>query len=135
MKKTGVCLLCLLAIFFIFGCAHSDIEENQSAHYDKYKDEGEFWGELPYSLDFENKAGAQTVAIDEKLALKIGNAVIASVYGEEVLKDTMFIVSEISAKNVFIVSRVPKEVEVLGGSYSVAISKTDGAIVKVWPGE
>ena len=42
---------------------------------------------------------------------------------------------ELEDKDVFVVSRIPKGGETLGSDYNVAISKKDGAIIKIWAGE
>ena len=99
---------------------------------------GEFKGVVSSSdFDFENQAkvSEKEMIVDEKLALEIGNAVIKSVYNENVLLQTEFVVCELENKDVFVVSRMPKDSETLGGDYNVAISKKDGAIIKIWTGE
>ena len=82
----------------------------------------------PLSFTFEESGG-----IDENLALDIGNAAIKSAYSNEdknILKNTKFQVYELKDKNVYVVYRYYEDS--MGGAYGVAISKKDGAIVKMW---
>ena len=71
--------------------------------------------------------------IDEKLAYEIGTAVLKSIIGEEEISETNFEVYEV--EDVFVVSRLPKDRHVLGGCYSVVISKTNGAVLSAFLGE
>ena len=122
-----ICLLLLtISLVFVSGCSNAD---------DMPADDGKFLGVVSYwDIDFDNEAGVADIIIDEKLALEIGNAVLQSVFGQNLITDTEFLVGEVKDKDIFIVTRVLKGVE-MGGDYNVAISKKDGAILRIWQGE
>lgn len=99
---------------------------------------GEFKGVVSdWDIDLDSQVGVPTKGfiVDEKLALEIGNAVIKSVYNENILLQTEFVVYELKDKDIFVVSRIPKGDEKLGGDYNVAVNKKNGAILKIWAGE
>ena len=122
-----ICLLLLtISLVFVSGCSNAD---------DMPADDGKFLGVVSgWDIDFDNEEGVADVIIDEKLALEIGNAVLKSVLGQDIITDTEFLVCEFKDKDIFIVSRSLKEYE-MGEDYCVAISKKDGAILRVWQGE
>ena len=120
MKKILICMF--ICCCLLVSCNSSNPE----------KDEGEFRGVVPAS----QVGGGIPVkyAIDEEMALEIGNAILKKIFGEEVIKNTRFIVCEVDGKDYFVVSRLPKNYE-MGGDFGVAINKEDGKILKVWMGE
>ena len=122
------CLIFLMCGFY--GCKHS----NKIVETEGIKDEGEFEGLVDWDIDLENKVGAMNIIIDESLALEIGNAVLKSVYGNDMMENTRFHVCELQGRNIYVVSRIPKE-EILGGDKNVAIDKMNGQILKIWAGE
>lgn len=128
MKKNKTIFILLLFILTIslVGCAK---QENN-------KDVGVFEGVVSWDINLDTYLGYPIHdAIDEKLALDIGNVVIRSIYGEEILKKTDFLVCEPEGHDFYIVSRMPKDKKMLGDDYNVAISRIDGRILKVWAGE
>jgi len=121
---------------FSNGCVNTNA--TQGVDKVSVQDVGKFVGVVPdseFNLDDKSGIPSKGLIIDEKLALEIGNAVIKSVYNENVIEQTEFIVCELKDKDIFVVSRIPKGGETLGGDYNVAISKIDGKILKVWAGE
>lgn len=132
-------MIILVSSFIILlGCCSCKINtfENNETNMDN-KSEGKYYGivsDYNFELGNESDIVSCEFVMTEKLALEIGNAVITSVYGEDVLTDTKFAVYELKDKDVFVVSRIPCD-EILGGDYNVALSKTDGRIIKVWSGE
>ena len=130
-------LLCIL-MFLTSGCVYTDADVDQGEIGMSINTTGEFKGVISnWDLDLNSQSGVpvKELIVDEKLALDIGNAVIKSVYNEDVLLQTEFVVCELKDKDIFVVSRIPKGDETLGGGYNVAISKKDGAIIKIWVGE
>lgn len=83
----------------------------------------------------DEKTGAQKIIIDKNLALKIGDAIIKSTYSKEGYADTKLIITDYENKDIYVVSRIPKDPAVIGNEISVAISKKDGAVLKIWSGE
>jgi hypothetical protein len=73
--------------------------------------------------------------IDEKLAFNIGVVILNWYYGEDKAENlpNRYSVYEPKGEGVFVVCRLPREPG-LGGDHSVAISKKDGSIVRVWAG-
>jgi len=86
-------------------------------------------------IDFVNSVPLNGFEIDQELALDIGNAVLQSLGGKALLEETEFIVYELKDKNIYVITRVPKDNNILGGDYNVAISKINGTILKIWGGE
>ena len=130
-------LLCI-SMVSISGCANTNADVVKGETGMTVNSTGEFKGVVSnWNFDLEKQIGvpAKGLIVDEKLALEIGNAVIKSVYNENVLLQTEFVVYELEDKDVFVVSRIPKGGETLGSDYNVAISKKDGAIIKIWAGE
>lgn len=131
--QVRIFLLLLLLAVLVGGCTSNG----------NINDKGEFLGvkekgDVGYIEDLENVFGMspEEVNIDEKLALDIGNAIIKSVcsrWDGDVLKNTQFIVYELKDQDAFVICRwYPDR---MGGDYNVAISKKDGAILKMWEGE
>lgn len=136
----NIIILLLLCISMVLtsGCANTNADVVKGAVDTTANTIGEFKGVVSNcDFDLESQTGipAKGLIIDEKLALEIGNAVIKSVYNEDVLLQTEFVVCELEDKDAWVVSRIPKGGETLGGDYNVAISKKDGAIIKIWAGE
>ena len=105
-----------------------DEKLNQELIYEKstHTSEVDLADNIGAVLDFE---------ISEKLAVEIGNAVLKSVYNETILNNTKLILSENEKGNIFTISRVINDIYTDGGDCNVAISKTDGKILKIWMGE
>lgn len=142
--KSKIKLICtlLVVIFIVSGCAGS-----------KVNDEGKFLGvieegDIGYIEDIEAYEGWGIMTpeeldfIDEQVALEIGNIVIERVFStiptedgeyKDVLENTNYIVYEVKDKDFYVVTR--GDPNALGGGYSVAISKKNGAILKLWLGE
>ena len=134
IMKKEIVILFISFFIFINGCK----ADNGNSEMAPTVDEGVFRGVVSYiEVDLNNKDGAvnKDEIINEKLALEIGNSVLKSVYGEDIIDKTRFVVYEIENENIFVVSRLPKGKEFLGGDRNVAIRKTDGAILKIWAGE
>lgn len=136
----NIIILSLLCIFIVStsGCTNTNTDVIKEDIGMVVNTTGEFKGIVSnWNFDLKSQIGvpAKGLIVDEKLALEIGNAVIKSVYNENVLLQTKFVVCELEGKDVFVVSRIPKSDETLGGDYNVAISKKDGAIIKIWAGE
>lgn len=136
MNNIVIVLLSCSLLLFSNGCVNTNA--TQGVDKVSVQDVGKFVGVVPdseFNLDDKSGIPSKGLIIDEKLALEIGNAVIKSVYNENVIEQTEFIVCELKDKDIFVVSRIPKGGETLGGDYNVAISKIDGKILKVWAGE
>ena len=73
------------------------------------------------------------MTVDEHLALEIWNAVIARLYSQAMIDSTDYTLYEVKEENIYVLSRYVKGT--LGGDINVAISKENGAIVKIWGGE
>ena len=123
--------LCVLLTFT------GNLWTSATAKYMEQEDTGTFLGVVTDSdIDLnENTSNLKGFVVNEKLALEIGNAVIKSLQGEDSISNTEFIVYEIEGQNVIVVCRIPKNKQVLGGDINVAISKTNGQILKIWGGE
>ena len=73
-------------------------------------------------------------SLDKETALEIGDIVLRKAFGDERLRNSTFVVSDLIAENLFIVTRLPMNY-VPGEDYNVALDKSDGRILKVWMGE
>lgn len=97
------------------------------------EDKGEFEGVITKEESVLEGCPMDFV-IDEKLAYEIGTAVLKSIIGERKMSETNFVVYEVEGEDVFVVCRLQKK-PVLGGCYSVVISKTNGAVLSAFLGE
>ena len=105
MKKNKAIFILLLFILTIslVGCAK---QENN-------KDVGVFEGVVSWDINLDTYLGYPIHdAIDEKLALDIGNVVIRSIYGEEILKKTDMNIKD----RITIVSAISNHDESTGGA-------------------
>ncbi len=96
-------------------------------------DNGEFLGVVSDGNwnDHNHSDRIKDVVIDEKMALAIGDAVIKREFGEDAIEGYTFEVYEVKGENTFIVKRFAGGLN-LASTYSVAISKIDGAIIRIW---
>ena len=136
MKNVIVFILCCVCMNFLYGCTNIDTNQVSEDGFNN-SDEGDFLGiisDMDLALYVEDN-NSKKLVIDDKLALEIGNSVIKSVYGKDVLNKTEFLVYELKGEGVFIVSRIIKGGQTLGGDYNVAIRKETGSIIKIWTGE
>ena len=131
IRMVSLFLCCVLLTFT------GNLWTSAAAKYMAQEDTGTFLGVVTDSdIDLnENTSNLKGFVVNEKLALEIGNAVIKSLQGEDSISNTEFIVYEIEGQNVIVVCRIPKNKQVLGGDINVAISKTNGQILKIWGGE
>ena len=139
MKNKILLALCVFALIGSIGLSVIMCNRKEVIIMDKYNnielDRGEFCGirkganflSYPASLI---KNGQDAVK-DEKLALEIGNAILKAYYGDEVVKNTEFRVSESGDRKLFKISRLENDSNIMGSSPSVVIRKKDGAIMMV----
>lgn len=133
-------LFCCLLVIFFSGCTNIIATQGvdnmlpQDIALDKSVVEWniEDWG---VKIDVESESPFKGFVVDDKLALAIGNAVIEALFGEDFIDKTRPNVYEIKGENMFIIERVYKEPDIIGGDVCVAISKTNGKILKIWGGE
>ena len=84
--------------------------------------------------DYPGLEGGVKWEMDGEMALEIGNAVLESIYGAEIAEYDAYSVRYIEDKEIYLVSRAIGK-DVLGGCFTVVISKKNGEILKVWSGE
>ena len=126
MKK--IILIVCSALIIFSGCAKQDSNQKLSELHDVYfatSSNGDY-------LDLEN--GGVEWEMNGEMALEIGNAVLESIYGAEIAEYDAYSVCYIEKKEVYLVIRSLGK-DVLGGCFTVAISKKNGEILKVWSGE
>lgn len=133
MPSRMISLLLCCVFFMTFG----NLWKAENTSNKAQEDTGKFLGVVTDSdIDLtEDATNLKDFSVNEKLALEIGNAVIKSIQGEDHFNNTEFLVYEIEGQNVIVVYRMPKNKQVLGGEINVAISKTNGQILKIWGGE
>ena len=131
IEKILTLMLCMV-LTVVSGCSKNDNGEFRGVVEDKEIGGWDYiLNDYNLAFTFEELGG-----IDEKLALDIGNAAIKSAWSradEKVLENTKFIIYEIKDMDVYVICRYYENW--MGGDCNVAISKKDGAILKLWGGE
>ena len=87
-----------------------------------------------FGLEEKRKNHKMDFEITDDLAIDIGNAVIKSVWGEDVIKETQYRLEYIEDDEAYLFYRVPKDEWTFDGEYDVVINKADGAILWVHTG-
>lgn len=118
MKKKTIAL-CLIIVILLAGNAFQFWNSHSKYLFtDEYNDYLSFHDAVP----------------DEETALKIAEAILISVYGEDVLSKKPFNVTYNSFRKVWIVvGTLPEGDE--GAVPEIVIRKSDGMILKIWYGE
>jgi len=135
MKKAAV--LVILILFSLLSACSTETGNNlQESWYNDMQDEVVFKVVTSAEyFDLNDTIGAyENFEVDEKLALLVGDAVLAYVFGEERLQKTRVIVAEITSEDCFVVTRMTSDRMVAGGDINIAIRK-NGEILKIWMGE
>lgn len=134
MKSKSIILLsCILVLLcsYIILSPKNDVEKVST------EDVGEFQGVVAdwgINIDFTNEIPLKGFIVNEKLALEIADDVWRSLGREKMIEETEFIVCEIEGKDLFVVTRIPQKLQ-RGGGYNIAISKSNGRILKIWGDE
>lgn len=138
MKKSICVAVVILSMILIIMCSckmnqendiqtQTDVTYGGAVYFDSFSVDDYNETEIPFT-------------VDEKLAFEIGDAALKSTVDESKLDEYYKMpayVYEISGKNIYIVDRAQTVDGHLidGGGFSVAISKEDGRILKIWFGE
>ncbi len=87
------------------------------------------------SEDFKPSSAVENFEIDEDLAINIGNSVLKSVYGEDIINSSEYVLAYYEDVGIYKFARIPDNSEAINGmgeDWAVIIRKSDGAILKVW---
>lgn len=136
MKKI-ICLIVIVLLSFMMSSCKMQEKENSQPQTNVTYEGIVNWDS--FSVDDYNETEIP-FTVDEKLAFEIGDAALKSTVDESKLDEYYKMpayVYEISGKNIYIVDRAQTVDGHLidGGGFSVAISKEDGRILKIWFGE
>jgi len=112
-------------------CSHEECkgEEEYSVNERTYRG---FYEESTWEVVLENDflANTEFVIEDEQLALRIGDAIIRSYYGEDAVMNTYIYAKRVASEGCFVVCRYSKEL-IPGGGLNVAF-RYNGEIIRLW---
>ena len=147
MKKKGIIICVCVIIGMMIGILIGWLCIGSVVSNVKEKDEIESWGVMEMNFGFYESFDID-FDVSEKLATKIGIVTLKTAFEEYDFSHNKFVVSEHEKEEIYIVSSVSKKnAKYEGGRrwmvadekaapcFNVAISKKDGAILKIWPGE
>jgi len=112
-------------------CSHEECKSEESDSVGEGRYIG-FFDDWVWELVLEDDFLANTdfVIEDEQLALKIGDAILRSYYGEDAVMNTHLVVQRVASEGCFIVCRYSKEL-IPGGGLNVAF-RYNGEIIRLW---
>lgn len=126
-----ICACLLFTIICCSICASYCLEKPDKVYFGGKED----FSDIEYG--FSDKYNID-VLIDKQLAFKIGKTVFQHIYAEDfddVFHAPHYTVSEMEINNESVFFVTVGNDGYLGGCVTVAIRKSDGAILKMWPGE